>query len=165
VNPLHSLDCGECQECLLACPTGAIEKSYSINAQKCLSYLTIEHRGLVDKKYLKHFSETIFGCDICQDVCPYNMVADYFEILEDFKEKNKYLMSITARELASMDYDDYIKWLGGTAMTRAKYGGLIRNALYHLYATKDRELQSILSQLENHKERLVRDVVKQLRDF
>lgn len=54
-NPLHTLDCGQCQKCLHACPTGAIESPYSLNAKKCLSYMTIEHRGQVDEKYLTYF--------------------------------------------------------------------------------------------------------------
>lgn len=72
-------------------------------------------------------------------------------------------MKITARDVATMTYDDYKKWFGGTALTRAKYGGLIRNALYHLFAIKDKELESILMMLANHDEKLVRDVVKQLK--
>lgn len=64
--------CGSCTRCLDACPTGALEAPYRLNAAKCLSYRTIEQKGAVDKETGKHMGDCFFGCDVCQEVCPLN---------------------------------------------------------------------------------------------
>jgi len=64
--------CGSCRLCLDACPTGALEGPFTLNAAKCLSYLTIEHRGVVDGETARKMGDCFFGCDICQEVCPLN---------------------------------------------------------------------------------------------
>jgi len=64
--------CGSCTLCVEACPTGALEMPFSLNASKCLSYLTIEHSGEIDGKTAKKMRNCFFGCDVCQEVCPFN---------------------------------------------------------------------------------------------
>ncbi|WP_186646039.1 tRNA epoxyqueuosine(34) reductase QueG [Fluviispira vulneris] len=165
LSPIASLDCGDCQKCLDACPTNALIKPYYLDANKCISYLTIEHREIVPKKYLSHFAKTIYGCDICQDVCPYNLVTNDFGILKDFSDFNKNFLNLTIHNIALMTPLEYEKWFGGTAATRAKYQGLIRNALYHLYAVKDENIKCILSHHENSDFNLISETVKQIRNF
>ena len=70
-KPVKS-QCGTCTKCVDACPTGALEAPFSLDASKCLSYLTIERRGAVDSKSGKYMDNCFFGCDVCQEVCPLN---------------------------------------------------------------------------------------------
>ena len=69
---IASLSCGDCRACLDACPTSALPNAYFLDASRCLSYFTIEHRDIVPEVFLPYFKDTLYGCDVCQEVCPYN---------------------------------------------------------------------------------------------
>lgn len=75
IEPMKS-QCGDCSRCIDACPTGALEAPFSLNASKCLSYLTIEYPGRVDIETGRKMGECFFGCDICQEACPFNKGRD-----------------------------------------------------------------------------------------
>jgi len=64
--------CGDCNKCIEACPTGTIVEPYIIDANRCISYLTIEHEGPIDRKLTKHIKPEQYGCELCQEACPYN---------------------------------------------------------------------------------------------
>lgn len=161
-NPIFSLSCGDCRKCLDACPTQALEEKFTLNANKCLSYLTIEHRDIIETKYLNKLNKTIYGCDICQDVCPYNFVTQDVSMLNEFKKIHPPLLTLTAEEIATMTEIQYQTWFGGTAMTRAKYEGLVRNALYYLFANKHETLSAILQNLSSSSYPLIQKTVQQL---
>lgn len=169
-NPIFDLSCQSCRKCLDACPTQALSKPYYLDANKCIAYLTIEHRGLVDKEYMPHFANTVYGCDICQEVCPYNLVTDDILMLKDISRPHPPFLTLSMEEIALMSFEQYQEWFGGTATTRAKYQGLVRNALYHLYATQNENLAKILEEQTRRSLGLsTRDVilktVQQIQDF
>ncbi len=145
-NSLAMLDCGACTLCLDACPTQALSKEYYLDANKCLSYLSIEHRDTIPQQYISHFKDTLYGCDICQEVCPYNKVTLDSYLIPEFSNYHKPFTFLTPVQIASMTPRQYEEWFGGTAATRAKYEGLVRNSLYHLYATGHENTMDLCTQ-------------------
>ncbi len=118
--------CGSCSKCLDACPTGALSTPYMIDARKCLSYLTIEHRG----EYDVALDEYIYGCDRCQLACPYNKFATPTKI-EEFAPSNEFL-SMRPADWQHLSVEQYKALFKGSAVKRAKYEGLVRN-ITHLH--------------------------------
>jgi len=118
--------CGTCTACLDACPTGAFPAPYEMDASRCISYLTIEHRGEIDPQLHKAMGDWIFGCDVCQQVCPHNRhapptTAPRFAIREPGP-------TLKLDELLDWTTADYAEKLRGSAIKRAKLGMLQRNA-------------------------------------
>jgi len=117
--------CGTCNLCIEACPTGAIAAPYELDAARCLSYLTIEKRGDIPTEYWSEIGTHIYGCDICQEVCPYNQPA---AISKDSSwQPRPGLDQPILSELWLMSDDGVRDLLKGSAMTRAKLSGLRRN--------------------------------------
>lgn len=115
--------CGSCTRCLDACPTAALSTPYEMDASKCISYLTIEHRGEIPEQYHKDMGDWIFGCDICQEVCPYNRDA---AVSENSPIREPGPRPILA-EIAAWSQGDYRRTLKGSTMKRAKLSMLKRN--------------------------------------
>jgi epoxyqueuosine reductase len=111
--------CGTCKRCLTACPTGAIVEPYQLDARRCISYLTIEKRGFLSEQERSMIGEWIFGCDICQEVCPFNHGDG--DDLASIKLEN--VLSIRSNR----EFDEKY---GVTAFSRARRSGLLRNSLY-----------------------------------
>lgn len=118
-------NCGSCTRCLNACPTGAIEMGYRVNAEKCISYQTIENRGEISAEIAPRLKNYVFGCDICQKVCPWNRIATPHNTSE-FMPSDEFL-SIDLKKLTEMDEEEYKKLFRGSAVKRTKYTGLKRN--------------------------------------
>ena len=120
--------CGKCTLCIDACPTSAILPGRTIDSNKCISYLTIEHRGDIGIEFSKKMSNLIFGCDICQEVCPHNgraVLTHHKEFLPD----NGVGEFIDAATILNMkNNDEFLKLTAGTPLTRSKLSGLQRNA-------------------------------------
>jgi epoxyqueuosine reductase len=120
--------CGSCRACLDACPTGAFVAPYVLDARRCVSYLTIEHRGEIDPALHRGMAGWQFGCDACQDVCPWNRKAP--ETREaDLRSRGVYP---GASALSRMDDEAIRARFQGTALLRAKAAGLRRNAVIYL---------------------------------
>lgn len=116
--------CGSCRRCLDACPTGALKRPGHLNAGKCLSYLTIEHKGDIPTEQAARLGNRLYGCDTCQEVCPWNRFARptreaAFHPTPDF-------LSLQKESLQDFTREDYNRIFARSAVKRAKYEGLIR---------------------------------------
>lgn len=121
--------CGTCTRCLDACPTDAFVAPRELDARRCISYLTIEHKGPIPQEFHKPMANWIFGCDICQEVCPYNKSLGKPLQLEAFKEVKIAGPSISLKEILTIKNDDeYLQKFAGSPLMRAKRAGLQRNA-------------------------------------
>ena len=116
-------DCGRCGSCMRACPTGALSES-GLDARKCLSYLTIEHKGMWPKDIAA--GESLFGCDRCQKTCPHNRHPEKAR-LQDFLPRGE-VLSLTAGLCLELSDSDYSELTRGSALARAGASGLRRNA-------------------------------------
>lgn len=121
--------CGTCTRCLDACPTGALDQPYQMDATRCISYLTIEHRGPIDAARAVEIGDWLYGCDICQEVCPHNRKAPAStEPAYAPLEHNPLAPSANAETLLEWTPDAYTEALRGSAMKRASLDMLRRNA-------------------------------------
>ena len=119
--------CGSCNRCLQACPTGALQSAYELDANLCISYWTIEHRGEIPAEMRPLLGDWVFGCDVCQEVCPHNEGAlPASEPDFDLRGERRQL-SLGA--LLRLDTEGYRRLFRGSPMKRAKERGLKRNAI------------------------------------
>jgi epoxyqueuosine reductase len=119
--------CGSCTACLDACPTKAIVQEYVVDANKCISYLTIENKNEISDKFKGKFDDWLFGCDICQDVCPWNQKFPVDTMIKDFHPENKELNLTDILEMTEEKFKEKFK---NSPIKRAKLSGLKRNAAY-----------------------------------
>jgi len=124
--------CGSCRRCLDACPTGALIAPYQMDATRCISYLTIEHRGPIAAELMEGMGRQVFGCDICQDVCPWNsprrtpLSADpELEARDELVNPAlEWLAGLAEPELAEAEFE---RRFNGSPVRRAGFLGLRRN--------------------------------------
>ena len=125
-QPFEDDLCGSCSACIDACPTNAIVQDYLLDSNKCISYLTIEHRGDLPKKYETELNGWIYGCDICQNVCPWN---------EKFATKSKEnsfaprarIMEQSEESWSELNEDNFKQLFNRSSIKRTKFTGLSRN--------------------------------------
>ena len=115
------LSCGGCKRCLLACPTGALTRD-GIDCRRCLSYLTIEHRGPIPEEMAHKLGRRIYGCDTCQQVCPHNKNAESTE--ETAFDMSAEVAALTSEDWREMSPELYKALFKHNAMERAGYEGL-----------------------------------------
>ena len=130
--PVLSENCGTCNNCKVACPTGAIVDDYIIDANKCISYLTIEKRGMFNYWQREAVKDWIFGCDICQDVCPFNhqsLKKEAPPALKEFSRECGAGPELKLSAILAIRTDENFKRdFSGSAIMRAGREGLLRNA-------------------------------------
>lgn len=145
--------CGRCTLCITSCPTGAIEPGARVDAGRCISYQTIENEGDVPEHLREAHAGITFGCDICQDVCPLNDSP----VLAGERFAPRPVASLSALQLAGMTREQYAQWIPGTAMARAQYDGLRRNAAYALGAAREQSARAVLERLVQDEHPAVRE--------
>jgi epoxyqueuosine reductase len=118
--------CGTCTRCIDACPTAAIVEPYVLDAGRCIPYLTIEHRGPIDPDLSGLLDGWIFGCDICQDVCPWNRKRAAASPVEEFAPRDGFLQP-DVEEWGKMTPEQFAMRFAGSPVLRTKHAGFVRN--------------------------------------
>jgi epoxyqueuosine reductase len=153
--PFESAHCGTCTACLDACPTAAFAGPGLLDARRCISYLTIELKGQVPEDLRPGLGDWVFGCDICQEVCPWNRKAP--PGTDPALGATADLESLDLAALLGMSAEEFRRRFRGTALTRAKRRGLLRNAALVLGNAGDPAALPALRRARDDPEPLVRE--------
>ena len=124
-NPFQNDYCGTCTKCIDACPTDAIEEPFVVNGSKCISYFTIELKDALPTEYKNKFDDWMFGCDVCQDVCPWNRFSIQHQI-DEFKPHPE-LLKMDNQQWTEMTKEVFQEIFRKSAVKRTKFEGLKRN--------------------------------------
>jgi len=140
--------CGSCTRCIDACPTQAFLAPHQLDASRCISYLTIEQRGPVPEELREKMGQHLFGCDICQDVCPWNRRAP---VTPDpaFAPRTE-LVNPLLQWISGMNREEFLRVFRGSPVKRAKLTGLLRNAAIAMGNSGDRKYLPRLRELTRH---------------
>jgi epoxyqueuosine reductase len=153
----HARMCGTCDKCLTACPTQAFPSPGVVDARRCLSYHTVENHAEVPTEIRARFGRQVFGCDVCQEVCPFNQG----ELPPgDPRQAARPLGHMTASEVAALSEEEFAPLASGTPMRRIGYHGLRRNACLALGAARAQEAAPLLARLANDPSPLVADAAR-----
>ncbi len=136
--------CGSCTRCIESCPTDAIVEPYVLDSRRCISYLTIELRGDIPEAFREPMGNLIYGCDICQDVCPWNSKAPV-SAESEFKPREPN-QSPALQQLARMSQSEFRESYRGSPMKRAKWKGLMRNVAVAMGNSRNPDM---IPELEN----------------
>ena len=136
--------CGRCRLCVDACPTEALDGLGQVDARLCLSYQTIENEEAIPDRLRSAMEQVVFGCDICQDVCPLNSAP---VIAPGPRFLPRAVASLDALSIAALTPEAYARYVPGTALARAGYDGLRRNAAYALGAAREVRARPVLEAL------------------
>jgi epoxyqueuosine reductase len=140
--------CGSCTRCIDACPTEAIVAPGKLDARRCIAYLTIEKRGDIPEEMRASIGHHVFGCDICQDVCPWNNKGrnSSSKVVEEFQPRDG-LFHPELEWLAQMDESSYREVFRGSPVRRAKFAGLLRNVAVAMGNSGEKQFVPILKKM------------------
>ena len=159
--PFEADRCGTCTRCLDACPTGAIVEERVLDATRCISYLTIEQKGAIPLELREPIGELVYGCDICQEVCPWN-VRFARALPDDSPYAPRAALAgkgarVLARDLLGLTLEEFSRAFKGSPMKRARLRGLKRNAAVVLGNAADPDDIDVLTRALEDPEPLVRE--------
>lgn len=154
--------CGTCTRCIDACPTNAFLGPYRLDATRCISYLTIEKRGTIPGEMRHGMGRHVFGCDICQDVCPWNRKAPA-TTAQEF-EPREGLVNPALEWLAQMSAEEFREKFRGSPVRRAKRSGIRRNAVIAMGNSGNRGFLSTLEELKKDEDPVVADHARWARE-
>jgi epoxyqueuosine reductase len=147
-------NCGSCNSCIVSCPTNAIYADGKLDARKCISYLTIEHKGHIDEKYLEPIGNRIFGCDDCLAVCPWNKFS--VETGEERFIAKPELENPSLNELLNISDDaEFRKKFSGSPIKRIGYKQFLRNVLIAVGNSNNKEYIKKIKPLVNDESEIV----------
>ena len=146
--------CGKCTRCLAACPTDAFPAPGVVDARRCISYQTIENKGIIPTELRAGIGHHVYGCDICLEVCPWNRFAQAGRSL--LLSVRPDIAELTLRELLELTPERFAEVFRGTAIKRLKLAGLLRNACVVAGNAGDASLLPVLAKLATHDSAIVR---------
>lgn len=145
--------CGSCTRCIDACPTNALVEPYQLDSNLCISYLTIEKRGSIPESLRKGLGSHLFGCDICQDVCPWNRKAPVTAAPE-FQARPE-LVNPALEWIAQLSPDEFRRAFRDSPVRRTKFSGLKRNVAVAMGNSGDKKFLPALDMLSQEKDNVV----------
>jgi epoxyqueuosine reductase len=146
--------CGKCTRCMDACPTQAFPAAGVVDARRCISYQTIENRGVIPRGMRAAIGNRIYGCDVCLEVCPWNRFAQAGRRL--ILSARGEIAEIPLSELLGLTRERFAEVFRGTAIKRVKWTGLLRNACVVAGNSGERSLVGVLVELASHESAVVR---------
>jgi epoxyqueuosine reductase len=147
--------CGSCTRCIDACPTSAIVAPYHLDSNRCISYLTIEKRGAIPEELRAGIGHQVFGCDICQDVCPWNRKSPATDKPE-FQPREG-LVNPALAWLAEISAEEFREKFRSSPIKRSKHSGLRRNALIAIGNSQDQSFLPVVQRAEDDPDPVVRE--------
>lgn len=150
--------CGSCTRCIDACPTHALDQPYQMDATRCIAYLTIEHKGPIAEELMPGMGRQVFGCDICQDVCPWNRRAPIAGDPE--LAARGALVNPSLEWLGSMDEAEFERVFNGSPVRRAKYLGFRRNVAVAMGNSGQAKFRSALETWAENADRVLAETAR-----
>jgi epoxyqueuosine reductase len=150
----HPVHCGSCTACLDACPTGAFPAPFRLDARRCISYLTIEHKGPIPEEFRAAIGNRIYGCDDCLAVCPWNRFADTARRNQAFLPRAE-LAAPALADLLDLDDAGFRKVFAGSPIKRIGRGRMVRNAAIAAGNSGRAELMPVLERLTGDEDPVV----------
>ena len=155
----HRDQCGTCRACLDACPTDAFPSAYSLDARRCISYLTIEHKGLIAEEFRAALGNRIYGCDDCLAVCPWNKFASEAQAAKEFLPRAE-LTAPRLQELLRLDDAGFRALFSGSPIKRIGRDRFVRNCLYAAGNSGDAALKPVVQALCADPDAVVADAAR-----
>ncbi len=139
-------NCGSCTKCLDVCPTNAFAGAYKLDARKCIAYLTIEHKGAIDKELRSSIGNRVFGCDDCLAICPWNKFA---QIARNVNYRDRF-SDLTLERAINFSDTEFREFFSGTAVKRLGSTRFLRNVIYAMGNSGNKEFVFPLERFLNY---------------